>query len=102
MNKEYYSIYTIAGFVFMIAQSNHFIVYIGAEKSLANYQCQETTLIKKTKKELEEYFLGIRKEFDIPIKLTGTEFQNRVWREMQKNFVWRSSYLSRISRKMWK
>ncbi len=29
--------------------------------------------------QLEEYFCGKRREFDIPIRLNGTEFQKAVW-----------------------
>ena len=36
-------------------------------------------MIKKTIKELEEYFEGKRKFFDIPISIKGTEFQEKVW-----------------------
>lgn len=31
------------------------------------------------KTQLEEYFCGKRREFDIPIRLNGTEFQKAVW-----------------------
>lgn len=31
------------------------------------------------KVQLEEYFSGERKDFDIPLVYTGTDFQNRVW-----------------------
>lgn len=31
------------------------------------------------KVQLEEYFSGDRKDFDIPLVYTGTDFQNRVW-----------------------
>ena len=41
-------------------------------------------LSDKTVLQLEEYFDGRRKEFDIPIKLRGTEFQKRVWKELLK------------------
>lgn len=44
----------------------------------------ETTLIKRASKELYEYFDGKRSEFDLPIKLSGTEFQKSVWRELCK------------------
>lgn len=30
-------------------------------------------------KQLKEYFAGDRKEFDVPIKITGTDFQKRVY-----------------------
>ena len=41
-------------------------------------------LSDKTVLQLEEYFDGRRKEFDIPIKLIGTEFQKKVWKELLK------------------
>ena len=41
-------------------------------------------LTDKTILQLEEYFDGKRKEFDIPIKLIGTEFQKKVWKELLK------------------
>ncbi len=45
----------------------------------------EGELIKRVKKELEEYFEGKRKKFEIKIEWTiGTEFQRRVWRELLK------------------
>ncbi|TSB44804.1 methylated-DNA--[protein]-cysteine S-methyltransferase [Alkalicoccobacillus porphyridii] len=40
-------------------------------------QCSET--LSEAKKQLEEYFLGHRLTFDVPIDLTGTLFQKRVW-----------------------
>ena len=39
---------------------------------------KETEIIKKTHEELEEYFKGNRKVFDIPLKIEGTEFQRKV------------------------
>ncbi|WP_068776936.1 methylated-DNA--[protein]-cysteine S-methyltransferase [Paenibacillus sp. FJAT-26967] len=34
--------------------------------------------------QLDEYFAGRRKEFDLPIDLRGTEFQRRVWTALLK------------------
>lgn len=34
--------------------------------------------------QLEEYFAGSRMEFDLPLEAVGTEFQQRVWRELQR------------------
>src|SRR5580698_619898 len=39
----------------------------------------ENEIITSTKKQLEEYFNGERKEFTVPLEFTGTEFQNKVW-----------------------
>src|SRR5580698_11673779 len=33
-------------------------------------------------RQLTEYFKGSRREFDLPLRLQGTEFQQRVWREL--------------------
>ncbi|MBM3167661.1 MAG: methylated-DNA--[protein]-cysteine S-methyltransferase [Bacteroidetes bacterium] len=36
-------------------------------------------LLLEAKKQLEEYFLGQRKVFNLPIGLWGTDFQRKVW-----------------------
>jgi AraC family transcriptional regulator of adaptative response/methylated-DNA-[protein]-cysteine methyltransferase len=38
---------------------------------------------KKLKKQLNEYFMGKRKKFTIPLVTPGTEFQQAVWKELQ-------------------
>ena len=42
----------------------------------------ETPLLKKAKKQLEEYFEGKRKKFDLALRLNGTSFQNKVWKAL--------------------
>lgn len=44
---------------------------------------RSTDLTLKAVGELEEYFSGQRKQFDLPIELSGTDFQLSVWRELQ-------------------
>lgn len=34
--------------------------------------------------QLDEYFLGKRKYFDLSLKISGTDFQKKVWQEMAK------------------
>jgi methylated-DNA-[protein]-cysteine S-methyltransferase len=34
--------------------------------------------------QLQEYFAGMRKTFDLPLNLQGTEFQKRVWTQLTK------------------
>ena len=36
------------------------------------------------KKELNEYFAGERRAFDLPIQFAGSDFQCRVWSELMK------------------
>lgn len=52
-------------------------------------------VIKECIYQLEEYFNGIRKEFGIPLRPKGTEFQQQVWNELQKiPFGKTSTYLN--------
>ena len=44
----------------------------------------KSKISEKAYMELKEYFAGKRKTFDIPIKLIGTEFQKKVWKELLK------------------
>lgn len=39
-------------------------------------------LLQWTRRELEEYFQGKRKEFSVPLKPDGTEFQKKVWKAL--------------------
>ena len=41
-------------------------------------------IIKETINQLDEYFLGIRKTFELPLNPIGTEFQKKVWYELMK------------------
>ena len=40
---------------------------------------QETDVIKEAHRQFSEYLKGERKEFDIPFRMKGTEFQKQVW-----------------------
>ena len=39
-------------------------------------------ILLRTVRELDEYFRGERREFDIPLLLAGSEFQKRVWQQL--------------------
>jgi len=38
--------------------------------------------LQETVRQLSDYFAGTRREFDLPLGLQGTAFQQRVWREL--------------------
>ncbi|MCD8740043.1 methylated-DNA--[protein]-cysteine S-methyltransferase [Mucilaginibacter roseus] len=42
----------------------------------------ETELLKTAAQQFDEYFAGKRKDFDFPIRQAGTEFQQKVWRQL--------------------
>lgn len=44
----------------------------------------EAPLLRKAMEQLDEYFAGERKIFELPIKQTGTGFQQQVWEQLLK------------------
>lgn len=44
----------------------------------------QNNVTKQCIKELDEYFNGIRKKFDVKLELRGTDFQKNVWNELEK------------------
>lgn len=48
--------------------------------SLVNQEAKKRSALgKQVGEELQEYFLGKRKEFTFPMDLKGTEFQKKIW-----------------------
>lgn len=47
-----------------------------------NQDIKELPVFNETIRQLEEYFSGKRKEFDLPLKNDGTDFQQKVWNEL--------------------
>lgn len=43
---------------------------------------QQHPILLKTQKQLNEYFAGQRKNFDLPLDFEGTEFQQKVWQAL--------------------
>jgi methylated-DNA-[protein]-cysteine S-methyltransferase len=39
-------------------------------------------LLERARTQLEEYFAGSRRQFDLPLEPSGTEFQRRVWKQL--------------------
>ncbi|HOO26115.1 MAG TPA: methylated-DNA--[protein]-cysteine S-methyltransferase [Clostridiales bacterium] len=52
------------------------------DRRKAGYDLVETPIIKEAAKQLDEYFAGKRKDFDLPLKFIGTDFQKKVWQAL--------------------
>ena len=48
----------------------------------AGFEEGTSTVIEQAVKQLDEYFQGKRSVFDVPLLFAGTQFQQRVWREL--------------------
>ena len=45
----------------------------------ASFKTETSSVLEETKRQLDEYFAGKRKSFDIRLRLVGTDFQYEVW-----------------------
>lgn len=45
---------------------------------------EEEALLDRLEEELEEYFCGTRRVFDLPVCLEGTPFQRQVWEQLRQ------------------
>ena len=73
------------GNLIIMEEENAIIKLCFKEQEITNIkdiQEFETPLLKKAKKQLEEYFEGKRKKFDLALRLNGTSFQNKVWKAL--------------------
>lgn len=80
MEKSYFK--SPIGIIEIVIENNTLISLKIADKFEKTEK--ETNFIKDVKMQLDEYFSGRRKIFDIRINPEGTEFQKRVWSELQK------------------
>ena len=91
MNETYYSEETISGIKIVVLVSSK-----GIKKLFLNPKAEISELSSSTKlhnddpylfgvfTQLREYFSGKRKSFNVPLDLDGTDFQKKVWEELQK------------------
>ncbi len=48
----------------------------------AEFREETSPVLEKAAAQLDEYFAGVRRGFDVPLLFAGTEFQQTVWREL--------------------
>ncbi|WP_454803031.1 methylated-DNA--[protein]-cysteine S-methyltransferase [Mucilaginibacter phyllosphaerae] len=68
----------------LVTEDNGYICKV----SILDGDIEETTtnckVLNDTIKQLKEYFAGKRKDFDLPLKQKGSDFQQIVWQELLK------------------
>lgn len=81
----YLELETIVGKMRIIADEDAIveIQFVRENKSLGDAQRQETPLLLEAKRQLEEYFAGLRASFSLPLNPQGTEFQKKVWQQLE-------------------
>ena len=71
------SITEAGGAVVRIAWTDHQAGDLGAQPG-------ETPLLARAAEQLDQYFAGQRRDFELPLAPPGTPFQRRVWTEMAR------------------
>lgn len=59
------------------------LVFSEEDSRLQGYVLNKTPFLEEVERELKEYFAGQRKLFQIPLATKGTDFQQKVWQELQ-------------------
>jgi methylated-DNA-[protein]-cysteine S-methyltransferase len=75
-----------------LVASDRGLRYVGFDRSDSRHVALEDSIepkdnhaiLLKTQKELNEYFNGKRHEFEVPLELKGSVFQQKAWRALQK------------------
>ncbi len=83
--KNYVTYITPIGKIYLLSEDKFLVgLFFRRPAHLKEYVEKETPLLQKTQQQLSEYFEGKRKNFDIPLKMNGTEFQKKAWQGLQK------------------
>ncbi len=55
---------------------------VAVDESMIRLEAPGSVVIMNCISQLEDYFIGKRKTFDIPLKQSGTDFQQSVWQKL--------------------
>ena len=83
--RYYTELPTMAGLL-RIVEENDAIVQIQFEqeqKTVGDAALQDTPLLLEAKRQLEEYYAGLRAGFSLPLTPQGTAFQKKVWQQLE-------------------
>lgn len=81
MNYCYYD--TPVGKVTLAEDGGFLTALLFGEKPMDG-DFRESEILSETAGQLGEYFSGARKSFSVPMKPHGTDFQKRVWAELER------------------
>ena len=88
MKMKYYQDITVAaGWILRVMEADGSIVTVTIlrqpEAGISDAICRDTPLLLEARRQLEEYFAGLRAAFSLPLAPEGTDFQKAVWRELE-------------------
>ena len=81
---EHYCWYDSPIGILKIAEDDQGITEVSFQEEIGADQKEGSLYLEKTLRQLEEYFAGSRRSFDVPLSLKGTEFQKKVWHALKE------------------
>lgn len=89
MTLKFFTTFQIDGIDFYVISEKGKIIKIGINEELPNdsmmvFKTVKDKLFNSCYNQLLEYFNSKRKKFSLKFKLTGTEFQKKVWKALLK------------------
>ena len=81
---EHYCWYDSPIGILKIAEDDQGITEVSFQEEIGADQKEGSLYLEKTLRQLEEYFAGTRRSFDVPLSLKGTEFQKKVWHALKE------------------
>jgi len=81
MNRLQLKLNTLIGPLYLVASEE---ALYGVHWKKQSSPMGTNSILQQTVKELEEYFSGKRKLFEIPLSAQGTAFQKKVWSQLSK------------------
>lgn len=82
-NAMTYGMYvdTILGKLYLAEEEDCLVRLDGGQATLVDC-LQETAFLRNAAEQVQEYLVGKRRSFDLPIRTHGTAFQEKVWRAL--------------------
>ena len=81
-NKTYYTYETSYGSITIASSGSAIVALVFRESDVSGGKIEASSLTDLAVKQLEEYFAGKRRRFDLPVNPSGTRFQEAVWKEL--------------------
>lgn len=75
--------YTPIGWVKLQATDTHLICCNWVKEPDTTVQTTQSSILEEAVRQLNEYFAGERKVFNLPLSQVGTSFQHQVWDELR-------------------
>ena len=78
-----------------LTSDQQYLLSVSFSETLGISSDFQPNILKKSVFQINEYFEGKRKEFNLSLQPAGTDFQNKVWEEVKKvSFGATASYLN--------